>query len=179
MRVLLDACVLFPTVLREVLLGVAEEGAYDPLWSERILEEWARAVAGKLPGQEGIARAEIALLRDRWPTASVEVDPAVEARLNLPDPADNHVLAAAIAGQAEVLVTLNLSDFPTRHLAAEGVLRLDPDHFLLGLWQDQPDLVAGVCGRVHAKAEALSGTTMPKRGLLKRAKLPRLGKALG
>jgi len=43
MRVVLDACVLYPPVLREILLGAASAGLYDPLWSERILEEWARA----------------------------------------------------------------------------------------------------------------------------------------
>ncbi|MBL3553988.1 PIN domain-containing protein, partial [Rhodovulum sulfidophilum] len=43
MKVLLDACVLYPTVLREILLGVARRGGFTPLWSARILEEWARA----------------------------------------------------------------------------------------------------------------------------------------
>ena len=43
MKALLDACVLYPTVLREILTGVAGQGLYTPLWSDRILEEWARA----------------------------------------------------------------------------------------------------------------------------------------
>jgi hypothetical protein len=45
MRVLIDACVLYPTVMREVLIGVAAKGLFTPLWSARILEEWARAAA--------------------------------------------------------------------------------------------------------------------------------------
>ena len=44
MRAVLDACVLYPPVLRDLLLGCAEAGLYEPKWSERILEEWARAV---------------------------------------------------------------------------------------------------------------------------------------
>jgi len=45
MKAVLDSCVIYPTVMREVLLGVAEAGGYTPLWSPRIIEEWRRAVA--------------------------------------------------------------------------------------------------------------------------------------
>ncbi len=178
MRVLLDACVLYPTVMREILLGVARAGAYEPLWSARILGEWARAVARKLPDQAGIAKAEIALLESRWPDASVSPDPELEASLHLPDKADHHVLAAAITGNAAILVTLNIQDFPTRALAAHGILRRDPDGFLMDFWQDDPEKIARVCEEVRAKAERISGKPQPMRSLLKKARLPRLGKAL-
>ena len=98
MRVLVDACVLYPTVLREIVLGCAGAGAFAPLWSARILEEWARAVGRMGPGEEAVARGEIAVVRARWPEAEVAVDPATEARLWLPDPDDVHVLAAAVDG---------------------------------------------------------------------------------
>ena len=67
MRVALDACVLFPTVLREMLLGAAAAGGFAPVWSARILEEWARATRRLPEGAEAVARAEIALLRAAWP----------------------------------------------------------------------------------------------------------------
>ena len=178
MRVLLDACVLFPTVMREILLGVAATGAFTPLWSDRILEEWARAVASKLPDQAGIARAEIALLRAKWPEAEVAERPELEDGIYLPDPDDVHVLASAIAGQAQILLTLNLSDFPTRTLTAHGVIRRDPDGFLREIWQGSPETVARVCEAVRLKAESLSGQSQEMRALLKKARLPRLGKAL-
>jgi len=178
MRVLLDACVLFPTVLREILLGAGEAGLFQPLWSDRILQEWARAVAAKLPDQTDIARAEIALLRTRWPGAMVVPEPLIETGLYLPDPNDVHVLAVAIGAAADTLVTFNLKDFPTRTLAAHGILRRDPDGFLVDLWQDHPDAIAEICERVCLQADRLSpdGQTVP--GLLKRARLPRLRKAL-
>ena len=53
MRVLIDANVLFPTVLREIVLGLAETGYFEPLWSERILEEWRRAAARIGEGEIG------------------------------------------------------------------------------------------------------------------------------
>lgn len=176
MRVVLDACVIFPTVMREMLLGVAAAGLFEPIWSERILEEWVRATRRLDDGAEEIARGEAALMRASFPKASVEGD---EADLWLPDPDDVHVLATAVAAKAEVLVTRNLSDFPTRVLGQHGVLRRDPDGFLLDFWQDHPELVAGVAKDMHAKAEAISGRPQAVRGLLKRAGMPRLGKALG
>ena len=121
MRVALDACVLFPTVMREMLLGAAAAGGFAPVWSARILEEWARATRRLPEGAEAVARAEIALLRAAWPEAEVAVDADLVERLSLPDPDDRHVLAAAIAGGAEVLLTLNRADFPTRTLARHGI----------------------------------------------------------
>lgn len=178
MKVLLDACVLYPTVLREILLGVAGKGLFQPLWSARILEEWARAARKIGPTGEMQARAEIALLRAAWPGAEVAVPAGLEARLWLPDPADIHVLAAAIAGNADTIVTFNARDFPRDTLAEEGLRRDAPDALLLDLWQTHPDAVAGVVDAVRQEAARLSGEEMAVRALLKRARLPRLGKAL-
>ncbi|MCT2540230.1 RSP_2648 family PIN domain-containing protein [Sedimentimonas flavescens] len=179
MKVLLDACVLFPTVLREILIGVARAGYYTPLWSDRILEEWARAAARFGPADEAIARGQIALLRVEFPKAGVAPRPGVEARLHLPDENDIHVLAAAISGHADAICTFNAVDFPRNVLAAEGLTRRDPDGLLWELWSERPEGIETVVEAVRAEAERLSGVPQPLRPLLKRAKLPRLGKALG
>jgi predicted nucleic acid-binding protein len=178
MRVLIDTCVIYPTVMREMVLGVAETGAFTPLWSARIIAEWQRA-AIKL-GPEGVAQAgaEAALLAARWPDAQVTWPPSLEARLWLPDPADVHVLAAAVAGSADMILTLNASDFPRNILAEEGLSRADPDAFLHGIWQAEPALVADVGQKVLAEANRLSGRVWEMRALMKKARLPRLGKAL-
>ena len=177
MRVLLDANVLFPTVLREVLVGVAAEGLYRPLWSARILEEWARATPKLGAGAEAQARAEIAALRAAWPDAETRTTPGTEARLWLPDPNDVHVLAAAIDGQADALVTFNRRDFPRREVAGEGIALRDPDGFLMDLWLAKAAAVERVVDRVRSRAIDM-GHTYSSRALLKRAGLPRLGKAL-
>ncbi|SIS90735.1 PIN domain-containing protein [Roseivivax lentus] len=178
MKVLIDTCVLYPTVMRAVVLGVARSGAFEPLWSARILEEWARAARKLGPGGEAQARAEIAALRADWPGAEVTWPPSLEARLWLPDRNDTHVLAAAIAGSAEVILTLNAADFPRGTLAEEGLSRADPDAFLLGQYHAAPGAVAAVCDAVLAEARRLSGAEWQLRPLLKKAKLPRLAKAL-
>jgi hypothetical protein len=177
-KVFLDACVLYPTVLREMLLGWAGEGLFRPLWSPRVLEEWARA-ARKVPGGEVVARGEIALLRAAWPGAEVTPGAATQARMWLPDPADVHVLAAASDAGADRLVTLNLRDFPRADVAAEGIVLQSPEIFALELMARDADAVARVAERVRAEAERLSEEPRPLRPLLKRARMPRLGKALG
>ena len=178
MKVLLDTCVIYPTVMRQMVLGVARAGVFKPLWSARIVEEWLRA-AEKL-GPEGVmqAKGEAALLAVEWPEAEVSYPVSLEDRLWLPDPADIHVLAAAIAGSADIILTLNAKDFPRNILAEEGVNRTDPDGFLHGIWQAQPDLVQAVGARVLEEANHLSGKDWNIRALMKKARLPRLGKAL-
>ncbi|KFE33588.1 RSP_2648 family PIN domain-containing protein [Thioclava atlantica] len=177
-KVLLDACVLYPTVLREILIGAAKAGLYRPLWSARLLEEWARAAARTGPADEAIARGEIALLRAAFPRAEVPPQPGIEARLVLPDPNDIHVLAAAIAGSADAILTFNASDFPRGTLAGEGLERRDPDGFLWQLLSEHPAEMRAVVEAVRTEAERLSGEPQPIRPLMKRARLPRFGKAL-
>jgi predicted nucleic acid-binding protein len=177
-KALLDACVLYPTVLREILTGVAGQGAYTPLWSARILEEWARAVRKLGPVADVQARGEVATLRAAFPAAEVAVPDGLLRRLHLPDPDDVHVLAAAIAGGADVIVTFNAADFPRATLAEEGIARAAPDEFLTDLWRTDPGPVERAVAAVHAEAERLSGQPWPLRALLKKAGLPRLGKAL-
>lgn len=172
MRVMIDACVLVPTVLRRLVIGVAEAGAFVPLWSPRILDEWARAAARD--GYRPEAGAEIARLEAAFPEACIT--PTEAPDLSLPDPDDVHVLAAAITGRADEILTLNIKDFPTRTLARHGILRRHPDEFLLEAWHNQR-AVDGVIKGIYARAKA-DGIDLSLRGILKRSRLPRLGKAI-
>jgi predicted nucleic acid-binding protein len=177
--VLIDACVLYPTVMREVVLGAARAGAFTPLWSARILEEWARAAVKIGPTGEAQARAEIALLRAAWPQAEIAPHAGLERRLYLPDENDIHVLAAAVSGNADIIMTLNAKDFPRGTLAEEGLSRVDPDSYLHGIWSAEPAMIENVATGVLAQAKQLSGQDWEMRALLKKARLPRLAKALG
>lgn len=177
-RVLLDACVLYPSVLREILAGVAARGAFVPLWSPRVMAEWQHAAARLGPVEALHAAGEAARLRAAFPKAEVLPDPAVEAALDLPDAADTHVLAAAIAAGAGVICTLNLRDFPARALAPHGVTARSPDDLLMALWLAARASVEQAVAEVQAETARLSGRDQPLRPLLKRASLPRLGKAL-
>lgn len=178
MRLLLDACVMYPTVMRSVLLGAARQGFFTPLWSDRILEEWALAARKLGPEGEPQARAEIALVKADFPKASVADYQGFEARLWLPDEGDIHVLAAAVRGSADGIVTMNAKDFPKHILAEERLNRHDPDAVLTAFFNQDPSKMRDVAVMVNADANRLSGRAWDMRALMKKARLPRLGKAL-
>lgn len=178
MRAVLDACVLFPTVQRELLIGAAQAGFFEPKWSPRIIEEWTRSTARLGAEAQAVAEGEAVALKLAFPRAETPVTEGLAQRLWLPDPADVHVLGAAIASSSDVIVTVNAKDFPRNVLAEEGISRADPDAFLLGFFEAQPDVMGPVAEAVRQKAEALSGEEWPVRKLMKKARLPRFGKAL-
>ncbi len=177
-RILIDTCVLYPTVMREVVLGAASEGLFEPIWSVRILEEWARAAIKLGPTGEAQARSEIALLGAAWPRAERPAAPGVAQRLWLPDKDDVHVLAVAVDAGADMIMTLNTKDFPRGTLAEEGMSRVDPDSYLASLWPQHDIALRRVAGRILHTACDLSGKDWEMRALMKKARLPRFGKLL-
>lgn len=173
MKAVLDACVLYPTVLREILTGSAGAGLFQPVWSQRILDEWRLAAARHdLP-----AGVEIALLTERFPHAMVTADEAAASGLDLPDPADRHVVAAALAADSTLIVTANLRDFPQRSLSAVGLRAQHPDEFLRDMFLSHPEEILAAITATEARARQAGGE-MTRKELLRRARLPRLGKAL-
>lgn len=178
MKAVLDACVLYPTVLREMLQGAGEAGLFQPVFSERILREWVLATAKLGPEAPVIAAGEAAAFRAAFPRGLIRDHPEIEARLVLPDANDRHVLASAIASSADAIVTFNAQDFPGHVLAAEGIARRDPDGFLWELQSRHPEAMAAIVEAVRARAEAISGQPVGLKALLKRARLFRLAKAM-
>ena len=130
MKLLLDACVLYPTVIRNLLLNVSDELRWDINWSARILEEWRRASAKTNLEAEAQAEAEITMLNVKYPKASVKNFERHISKLYLPDQNDLHVLAAAIESNTNIIVTLNLRDFPNSELVKYGVRSVHPDELL-------------------------------------------------
>ncbi|MEU5690710.1 PIN domain-containing protein [Actinosynnema sp. NPDC020468] len=129
-----DTCVLFKPYLRDTILSIAESGLYRPLWSTGVLEELDRNLR-----RRGVAEHQVRHLREQlgsvFPEAEVtRYADLVDAMTN--DPKDRHVLAAAIRGGAEVLVTDNLRDFPASSFESYDIEVVHQDDFLL----DQLDL---------------------------------------
>ncbi len=172
MRLFLDACVLFPVATREILRCYADAGGFTPLWSGRVMEEWARA-AGAKQNAETAARGDIALWRARF-SGEIAGYEVLEAGIDLPDPADIHVAAAAVHGQADALLTFNIRDFPLREMRRLGVARLHPDEYFASRWRDDQGRLAEALSPL-AQTAAAHGVGF--RDFLKRASLPRLGKA--
>jgi predicted nucleic acid-binding protein len=134
--VLLDACVLVPMPLCETLLRLAEEPAlYRPLWSERILQEVGVAL-GRMKYTAFQVSRLLEAMRITFPEAMAPLPKdLIEGLTCIPDPNDRHVLASAIAGRANALLTLNRRDFPSERLAQYEIDRMSPDEFLVHQYQ--------------------------------------------
>lgn len=66
---------------------------------------------------------------DAFPEAEITgFEPLIDI-LQLPDPNDRHVLAAAIYCKADAIVTFNLRDFPADYLATWEIEAIHPDVF--------------------------------------------------
>ena len=123
--VLFDACVLYPAPLRDLLIRLACTGLFRARWSDDIHDEWIRGVLRSRPELADRLSRTRQLMNDAVADALVTgYQPLIQA-LELPDADDRHVLAAAIIGRADVLVTLNLKDFPQSSLA---LYRIEPQH---------------------------------------------------
>lgn len=172
MRLFLDACVLFPVATREILRAYAGAGGFVPLWSARVMEEWARAAATK-QNAEVAARGDIALWRAAF-DGEITGFEAREPAISLPDPHDIHVAAAAVHGGADVVLTFNTRDFPPRVMRTLGLSRLHPDEYFAARWRDDQGRLAEALSPL-ARMARTEGVAF--RSFLKRASLPRLGKA--
>ncbi|MEM7506359.1 MAG: PIN domain-containing protein [Pseudomonadota bacterium] len=172
--IVLDACVLYARIPRRIVLGVAERGLIAPLWSARILDEW-RIAAHRKGGDIAEIRRATGAMQIRWPDACLPPSPEREAAIALPDPNDAHVLAITV-GEAPQILTFNLRDFPRHVLAGHGVEAIHPDGFLWLLFSEHPEEVGAVIADMAADDDAR--TAQEQRRLLKRARLPRLGKAV-
>lgn len=152
---LLDSCVLYPARLRDLLLSLAAVDLFCPLWSEMIHEEWITKVLANRPD---LTRAQLEAARSAmdhaFPAASVFGFEPLITTVSLPDPDDRHVLAAAIHARADLIVTVNLKDFPTAALSSQGIVAAHPDPFVDYLFDlDEPEAVGAVArmrGRLRA-----------------------------
>lgn len=139
--VLLDANVLYPPPLRDLLLQMSFSGLFQARWTTEIETEWKRSLLARRPelGTQ-VDRAQAAMRR-AIPDAVVTGYAALIPSLTLPDPDDRHVLAAAIAASADTIVTFNLRDFPAAVLVGHGVEALHPDAFLTAFATTAPGQV--------------------------------------
>jgi hypothetical protein len=158
--VVYDACVLYPAPLRDLLIRVAARGLVRARWTDRILEETFRSILSNRPD---LAKGALDRTRELMNRAIRDVlvtgyEGLIDG-LDLPDPDDRHVVAAAIRTGAQVIVTSNLDDFPEVALAPYSIEAQHPDTFVLHLI----DLAPGaVCSVVSEQAAALKN---PPRSL--------------
>lgn len=137
---LLDACVLYPVCVADALMSVAVAGMFAARWTSAIEGEWMRNLEERRPELKGKLDRRRDGMRQAIPDWEVAETAwsALTPGLSLPDPKDVHVLAAAIAGHADCIVTANLKDFPTEILDVHGLCAIHPDDFLIAQFDLDP-----------------------------------------
>lgn len=128
--VILDANVLFPFRKRDILLRFCHAGLFRARWTDQILDEWTRNLLVAKPGLADSIQSQLKAMREAFPEALVTGHEALIAGLELPDPDDRHVLAAAIRCGAQHIITENLTDFPEGALSAFSIEAIGADEFL-------------------------------------------------
>src|SRR5712692_9044008 len=138
-----DASVLYPSELRNLLMHPPLTGLFRAKWSAAVHEEWIRALLRRRPDLSRKKLERTRMLMDLHAADALVTgyEDLIEG-LELPDPDDRHVLAAAIRGGAHVIVTANLRDFPAKILGQFGIEPQHPDEFVLHLLDLAPGLVA-------------------------------------
>lgn len=149
--VLLDSSVLFPNVLRDTLLTLAEHDLFEPQWSAEILAEVRRNVIARRSVPASAIDRTLALMSATFEYATVDGWERLVDQLHLPDSNDRHVLAAAITGEARTIVTADLRHFPAAELRPHRVRAASPDQFLQGLVDTEPDVVVAAIRRQAAR----------------------------
>lgn len=145
-----DACVLYPFHLRNLLVQCAVDGVVQARWTNEIHDEWIRNVSLNDPTLPlSHLRAARDLMNAVLPAATVVGYDAIIPSIELPDPDDRHVVAAAIAAEASVIVTWNVRDFPTAELGKHGLIKQTPDMFLAALFDQWPDVMVEITARAR------------------------------
>lgn len=142
--VLYDASVLYPNTLRDLLIRIAQAGMVQAKWTDEILDE---VFTNLLDDRPDLDPARLKRTRDLMNGAVRDClvtgyEPLVHV-LDLPDPGDRHVVAAAIRARAQVIVTNNLRDFPPAALRQWDIEPLGADDFVLDQIDLNPKVVWG------------------------------------
>lgn len=140
--VVLDACVLYPAALRDLFMRLAVAGLIQARWTALIHEEWIKAV---LEDRADLKREDLERTRrlmDHHAEGCLvrDFEPHIGS-FGLPDPDDEHVLAAAVVSGADSIVTWNGRDFPAEILGPLGIAVVTPDEMAASLLKDRPEEV--------------------------------------
>ena len=155
----LDANVLIPAGLRDLMLSCADVGVFRPVWQAEIEDEVVRNTVRLTAERRGIdldqsragAEATMAQMRRAFPDAcaATELWTPMVGQMTCDDK-DRHVLAVAVGTQATHLVTTNIRDFPVRSRPA-GVAVVRPDRFLRDRLAATPELVVSAVDSMSAR----------------------------
>ncbi|MEN9870765.1 MAG: hypothetical protein RLZZ171_1753 [Cyanobacteriota bacterium] len=150
--VVYDACILYPNTLRDLLMELAVRDLYRAKWTDEIHDEWIKNLNKNKPdlSLENLYRVRD-LMNENVRDCLVTDYQWLIKNLELPDPNDRHVLAAAIKAKAEVIVTSNYKDFPKLELNKYGIEAQHQDTFITNLIDLHPVQVIEAVEKCHQR----------------------------
>ena len=160
-------------------MHLALTGLFRARWSAAVHEEWVSSLLAKRPDLDRSKLERTRQLMDKHAEDALVADyEDLIPGLQLPDPDDRHVLAAAIRGGANVIVTMNLRDFPATIVAPFGIKAQHPDDFVLHLLHLAPDVVLGATQTHRLSLKRPAKTTLEYLETLERQGLTRTVRVL-
>lgn len=149
-RVFVDTNVLFPYSVMELMLALTEDAIHEIVWSDALLDEWERVIVRQQRRSAASAAAITSAIREYFGEGRVARAEYAHLVDDMPskDPDDRQHIAAALAGNAQVVVTWNRADFPAGPLAELGLRVLNPDIYLQELFAELPEEVTATAVRV-------------------------------
>lgn len=163
--VVLDACVLYPFSLRDILLRLAELVLNRPKWTDEINQEWVSNLSKEQGIDEASLERTVRLMNTAFPEAIVTGYSSLIQGVELPDPDDRHVLAAAIRASADLIVTNNIKDFPEEELDKFDIEAQTADIFIHNLIDLDPQRC---CEALRNLLNDLTDPPLNQKELLKR-----------
>ncbi|MDR0417218.1 MAG: PIN domain-containing protein [Propionibacteriaceae bacterium] len=174
--VFFDTCAIYGAALNDLLLTLAERGSYRPLWSVDVMAELKRNLV--LAGiDEAAIDYRLDAMNSAFPDAQVTGYENLTDNMTC-DARDRHVLAAAVRGNAAVIVTFNLRHFPTTALAPYDLAVVHPDDFLLDQLDLYPDSVLTAVLAVPGAYENPPMTVREFLDLLARSGVPKFAEVV-
>ena len=133
-------------------MHLAMTGCFKACWTNQIHDEWIEALLKKEPHREREKLNKVKeLMNSHVYDAVIEGYESLIAGIKLPDPNDRHVLAAAIKGKCDVIVTKNLKDFPDKIIGQWGLEAQHPDEFIWHLLDLHPEIVVNCAKKQRSK----------------------------
>jgi PIN domain-containing protein len=150
---------------------------YQARWTEAIHDEWTSALKTNRPdlAPEKIDRTRALMDRAILDCLIVGYEPLIPA-IVVPDPKDRHVVAAAIQGKADLIVTINLKDFPAEVLTLYNLEAQHPDDFIMALAESDPTGVLETIVEMQVSLKKPPITTEELLRVLGRDDLPRVAR---
>ncbi|MBO0804078.1 MAG: PIN domain-containing protein [Nocardiopsaceae bacterium] len=152
-RVFVDANVLYPFSVMDLILALTEDGIHDVLWTEELLDEWERVIVRGGKRSPDAAAGITATIRGFFADTRIPPDSYrnLVTEVGGRDPDDDVHMAAAVAAGADALVTWNEKDFTCDFMKDHAVPVMDPDAYLCSLYDEFPDEVASTITRLAAE----------------------------